>query len=255
MAYTKNLCPVLENSEIAPGFFDMKLKTAQALAAAPGQFVQIYCDGKTLRRPISICGVDKTAEILRLVYQIRGEGTAWLAGVKPGAKLDILGPLGHGFTVNKAEHPVFVGGGIGTPPLLEAAAACGGKADAILGYRNAESVILLKDFKAVCRKVMLATDDGSAGRHGFVTSLLEERLAEGECDLVCACGPMPMLKAVAAMAEAAGIPCQVSLEQRMGCGIGACVTCVCKVKSGADSVRHAQVCRYGPVINSKEVVW
>ena len=257
MGYTKFLAPVLSNTEIAPGFFDIRLETPQVQQTGAGQFFQILCDGKPLRRPISVCGFDKKTNILRMVYQIRGEGTAWLATVKAGQKLDLLGPLGHGFSVAKAQNPVFVGGGIGTPPLLGTAALCGGKADAIVGYRTADASILLEDFKKVCRKVYVATDDGTLGHHGLVTDLLKERLAAGPCDLVCACGPTPMLKAVADLALSQNIPCQVSLEQRMGCGIGACVGCVCKVKDVSDpeAVRHAQVCRYGPVIDAKEVVW
>lgn len=257
MGYTKYLATVLANTEIAPGFFDIRVKTPQASQTSPGQFYQILCDGKPLRRPISVCGYDPAAETLRMVYQIRGEGTAWLAGVKAGAQLDLLGPLGHGFSVKNADHPVFVGGGIGTPPLLGTAAACGGKADAILGYRTKAAAILLEDFEKVCRKVYTATDDGSLGHHGLVTDLLKERLEEGPCDLICACGPTPMLKAVSAMALERDIRCQVSLEERMGCGIGACVCCVCKVGDPNDpaTIRHAQVCRYGPVIDAKEVIW
>lgn len=254
MAYTKVMAAVLSNAEIAPGCFDLKVKSAQAKEAVPGQFVEIYIEGKTLRRPISICGADKEAGVLRMVYQIRGEGTAWLATVKAGDALDILGPLGHGFTLKNAQNPVFIGGGIGTPPMLEAAKAAGGTADAILGYRNESAVILEEDFKAVCRNVTIATDDGSYGYKGFVTDVLKKRL-ESECDLICACGPMPMMKAITKMAEEKGISCQVSLEERMGCGIGACLTCVCKIKSGEDDFRHAQVCRYGPVVDAKEVVW
>ena len=257
MGSTKYLAPVLSNIEIAPGFFDIRLETPQVQQTGAGQFYQILCDGKPLRRPISVCGFDKEKNILRMVYQIRGEGTAWLATVKSGDMLDLLGPLGHGFSITGAQNPVFVGGGIGTPPMLGAAALCGGKADAILGYRTAGAAILLEDFEKVCRKVYTATDDGTLGHHGLVTDLLKERLAEGPCDLICACGPTPMLKAVSAMAIERDIKCQVSLEQRMGCGIGACVCCVCKVGNPNDpaSIRHAQVCRYGPVIDAKEVIW
>ncbi len=257
MGYTKYLAPVLENREIAPGFFDIRLQTPQVQQTGPGQFYQILCDGKPLRRPISVCGYDKAQNTLRMVYQVRGEGTAWLSGVKPGDTLDLLGPLGHGFSLEKAEYPVLVGGGIGTPPMLGAAFACGGRADAIVGYRNAGAAILLQDFEKACRKVYVATDDGSLGHHGLVTDLLNQRLTEGPCDLVAACGPTPMLKAVAAIALEKGIKCQVSLEERMGCGIGACVCCVCKVGDPSDpaTIRHAQVCRYGPVIDAKEVIW
>jgi len=255
MVYTKALGEVLKNESIATGFYDMVIKTPQARVAAVGQFVTILCGVKTLRRPISICEINASEETLRIVYQIRGEGTQWLSTVKKGDRIDVLGPLGHGFSVKNAKNVVFVGGGIGTPPLLGAAQNCPEKPDAILGFRNTGAMILTDDFKSACRNVMIATDDGSYGHHGFVTDLLKKRLDESECDLVCACGPTPMLKAIAVLAEGKGIKCQVSMEERMGCGIGACLVCVCKIKSGENDIRHAQVCKYGPVIDSKEVIW
>lgn len=254
MDYTKALAEVLKNDSIASGFYDMVIKTPQAKVAKIGQFVTILCGTKTLRRPISICEINASEETLRIVYQIRGEGTAWLSTVKKGDIIDVLGPLGHGFTVKNKKNVVFVGGGIGVPPLLGASEACENKADAILGFRNTANMILTDDFKNACRNLLIATDDGSYGHHGFVTDLLKKRLEESECDLVCACGPTPMLKAIATMAEEKGIPCQVSMEERMGCGIGACLVCVCKIK-GEEDVRHVQVCKYGPVIDSKEVIW
>lgn len=253
MGITTHICTVLENTEIATGIYDLIIKTPQSAEAKPGQFVNIYCEGKPLRRPISICEINKQSGTLRLVYQIKGEGTKWLSKVKVGETLDILGPLGHGFSVSKAQKVVFVGGGIGTPPLLETTKHCNTKPDAILGFRSKEFAVLIDDFNKHCENVQVSTDDGSLGHHGFVTTLLEQRL-KSDCDLVCACGPKPMLKAVAKIAEDRGVECQVSLEERMGCGIGACLVCVCKLKSG-NKERHAQVCRYGPVINSKEVVW
>jgi len=255
MDYTKTLAEVLKNEMIAVGFYDMVIKTPQARVASVGQFVTILCGSKTLRRPISICEINAEMESLRIVYQIRGEGTQWLSTVKEGERIDIIGPLGHGFSLKTAKNVVFVGGGIGTPPLLGAALSCAEKADAILGFRNTSAMILTDDFKSACRNVMIATDDGSYGHHGFVTDLLKKRLEDSECDLVCACGPTAMLKAIASIAEEKGIKCQVSMEERMGCGIGACLACVCKLKGKEDEIRHAQVCKYGPVIDSKEVIW
>lgn len=254
MGITTNICTVLENSQIASGIYNLTVKTPQSADAKPGQFVNIYCEGKTLRRPISICEIDKNLQTLRFVYQVKGEGTKWLSRVQAGQSLDILGPLGHGFNVSKARKVVFVGGGIGAPPLLETAKQCNFIPDAILGFKSKDFAILIDDFKKYCENVQVSTDDGSLGYHGLVTELLKERL-QSDCDLVCACGPKPMLKAVAKIAEERGVECQVSLEERMGCGLGACLVCVCKVKSGEGGFRYAQVCRYGPVINSKEVVW
>ena len=254
MAYTKAFGTVLSNCPIAEGVFDMTVRTPQAAAASIGQFMQVYCEGKTLRRPISICEFDPGAETVRMVYLVKGEGTRWMSGLPEGAAIDLLGPLGHGFSLGRCERPVVIGGGIGAPPMLAVAKAAGGKADAILGFKNQSAVILESDFKKACAGVYLATDDGSYGEKGLVTDILSARIVSSGYDFILACGPVPMLKAVAAVAERAGVDCQVSLEERMGCGIGACVGCVCKVTDGKD-VRHAQVCRYGPVINAKEVVW
>lgn len=256
MGYTKAFGTVLKHEKIAPNCFDITVKTPQALAAVQGQFMQIYCDGKTLRRPISICEIDTKNETVRMVYMVKGEGTAWLSKVKAGDTLDLLGPLGHGFETAKKENVIVVGGGIGVPPMLQTAKSCKGRSTAILGFRNRDAAILTEDFEKVCGQTLIATDDGSLGRHGFVTDILEDELKKGGYDLVAACGPTPMLKAVAGVCERYGVDCQVSLEERMGCGIGACLGCVCKVAVPGDgSYRHAQVCRYGPVIDSKEVVW
>ena len=255
MDYAKGFCRVLQNKEIAQGFYDLVFEHPRmAELAKPGQFVHVVCGAKTLRRPISICGIDAAAGTIRMVYQVRGEGTQWLSLIRPGDELDILGPLGHGFERTDAEPVIFIGGGIGVPPLLEAAKCYDGRAEAILGFRGTESAILLDDFSAACKTVAVATDDGSMGHHGFVTDILKQRLADGPCGLICACGPLPMLKLVAGLAQECDVPCQVSMEQRMGCGVGACLVCSCKTKLGKDE-RYVQVCQYGPVMDAKEVVW
>lgn len=222
--------------------------------ARAGQFVNILCEGKTLRRPISICGIDKEKGLLRIVFEVKGEGTKWLSERKTGDFINILGPLGNGFPEDIAEgEAVVIGGGIGTPPMLETAKLFGGRVDAILGFRTRGAVILENDFDEVCKSVSVATDDGSYGAHGFVTDILRERL-EKPCRVICACGPMPMLKAVAAMAAEKNVPCYVSLEERMGCGIGACLVCACKTKE-KDGEHHRHVCKNGPVFDSREVAW
>ncbi len=256
MGYTKAFAKVLRNENIAPGIYDLLVKTPQAADAQAGQFVEIYCPGKTLRRPISICEIDKVAGTLRMVYMVKGEGTLWLSQVKVGDTLDLLGPLGHGFDLSQSKDAIVIGGGIGVPPMLETAKLQGKQCDAILGFRTASAAILLDDFEQVCNEVMLCTDDGTLGLKGFVTDILEKRLASRQpFDLVCACGPMVMLKNVAKLCEKYNVSCQVSLEERMGCGIGACVGCAVRIQDEAGTVRSAQVCRYGPVMDAKEVVW
>jgi len=253
MSYTKAFGKVIKNEKIGTDIFDLVVKTPQAKAAEIGQFMQILIESKVLRRPISICEIDRAQDTLRMVYLIKGEGTKWLSKVKSGDTLDLLGPVGHGFS--KGKNILVIGGGIGVPPLLQTAKEAL-SADAILGYKTKDYAVLTDDFEKCCDKVLIATDDGSLGTHGFVTDILKEQIKLKKYDMVCTCGPIPMLKAVSEICESADIPCEVSLEERMGCGVGACVGCVCKIKSdNEEGYRHLQVCKYGPVINSKEVLW
>lgn len=257
MKYLEEQCPILSKIEIAPGIYDVTLKAPGIAAlASSGQFVNVLCETFTLRRPISICGFDKEKGTLRLVFEVRGEGTKWMSQSTEGEKFSVVGPLGRGFDVkDPSQKAVFVGGGIGVPPLLEAAKAYGENATVIVGFRTASASILVDDFKKNGNHVQLATDDGSAGHHGFVTQLLQKHLDENPCDVIYACGPTPMLKAVADEAEKRGVFCKVSMEQRMACGVGACMVCVCKTLTPKGDDRYAQVCKNGPVFNAKEVVW
>lgn len=251
----QEICRVMENRSIADGFYSMILQSPQAASkAAPGQFVHVTCEGSQLCRPISICEADPVAGTLRLVYQIRGTGTAWMAERKTGDSIRILAPLGHGFTPPEGiQHPVVVGGGLGVPPLLQLAKGMQSPV-ALLGFRSAGAAILTEDFECAGAEVDIATDDGSLGRKGLVTELLRERMKAGQCDYIAACGPLPMLSGVSALAQEAGIPCQISLEERMGCGMGACLVCVCKVqKAGGEG--YARVCADGPVFWAQEVVF
>ena len=249
MKFDTQLCRLLEKKELAPGIFDFWVENELfAQSAQPGQFAHLLVPGKTLRRPISICDVDAGRKALRLVFEVRGEGTEVLSRTNPGETLDILAPLGHGFSLGSPdEKAVFVGGGIGVPPLLYAARRYGKNATVILGFRNKDAVILEQDFRDAGCQVIVATDDG------FVTACLQDVLQQ-PADVVYACGPTPMLKAVSVSAQEKGIPCQVSLEERMGCGVGACLVCACKIKvHGKEQFLH--VCKDGPVFDAKEVVW
>lgn len=251
MKYDVKCCKVLQKREIATDIFDMTVEApAFAELAQAGQFAHIYVPGKTLRRPISICGVDRAAGTLRFVFQIRGDGTRILAEMNEGEPLDILAPLGHGFQLGDVSRKaVFVGGGIGVPPLLEASKPFGGNATAVLGFRNKDAVILEEDFRAQGCAVRVATDDGSAGYHGLVTDCLKDLTF----DVIFACGPTPMLKAVCAVAKERGVECQISLEERMACGIGACLGCACKLlEDGREYFGH--VCKDGPVFPYQHVI-
>ncbi len=254
MKYTQNNYVLLEKQTLAKNIFDFTILCPDiADAASEGQFIHILPAGHTLRRPISICGIDKKKGTLRIVFEAKGDGTKLIADTPKGSVLDIVGPLGHGFVLPETDKKVIItGGGIGVPPLLPLAKHYGKNAVVILGFRNSQAVILKEDFEACGAKVIICTDDGSYGVHGLVTVPLKDELSDAAA--VLSCGPIPMLKAVAKEAEEKNVPCQVSLEERMGCGVGACLVCACKVKKNGEE-KFGHVCKDGPVFDSKEVFW
>ncbi len=249
-------CVVAENTKLGEGLYLMVMEAPMiAEKAGCGQFLHISCGaGTLLRRPISIC--TWVGGFIRIVFQTKGEGTKWLSERRAGDVLDVLGPLGHGFDVAAlGEKPVLVGGGIGVPPMLacaQKAKGYGADAKAILGFRSKDAVIIEDDFREAC-ETFVTTDDGSYARKGFVTDILCGQLAG--CTGIAACGPRIMLKSVAAIAKEAQIPCQVSMEERMGCGIGACLVCACALKDGNGQKHYGHVCKDGPVFNAEEVDW
>ncbi len=252
MKYDAQDCKLVYARRLTPTIYDFRLQnSALAAITKPGQFVQVLVPGKTLRRPISVCDVQD--DTIRLVFEVRGEGTAIMAQTKTGDSINIIAPLGRGFSLDPSKKTAFIGGGIGVPPMLYSARQLGANAAVINGFRNKDAVILSEDFeKAGCR-LIVATDDGSFGIHGFVTQPLAEIIDQVE--MICACGPTPMLRNIAKMAAEKGVPCQVSLEQRMACGVGACLGCAVAVKSEDGSVKYKHVCKDGPVFNSEEVAW
>ena len=221
----------------------------------PGQFVHIKCgDALLLRRPISVCTCqeDDPEDLLTIVFEVRGEGTEWLANRPAGHSVDVMGLLGNGFAITPESRCLLVGGGIGVPPMVGCAQYTQGRSTAIVGFRSREKAILTDWLERECAKVMVATDDGSLGYHGFVDALVRQELEQDKnYDAVLACGPKMMLRNVAKAAQEFGVPCQVSMEERMGCGVGACLVCACGMKDG--SRKH--VCKDGPVFDSKEVDW
>ena len=250
--YKQGLYPIVSKTASAKGIFDITVHCPDvAELAVPGQFAQLLAPGSFLRRPISICGIDKNAGNIRMVFEVRGEGTEAISRLNAGDNIDMIAPLGHGFTKIDGK-AVCVGGGIGVPPMLGAASLYGEDAAVITGFRNAAAVILQDDFRAAGCETVLCTDDGSAGIRGFVTTALEEYLQSKKADIIYACGPTPMLKAVAGVAEKYGVRCEVSLEQRMACGVGACLGCACRIeRDGKEQFLH--VCKDGPVFDAKEV--
>ncbi len=226
--------------------------------AAPGQFVNVKCGGieALLRRPISICDVDRANNTFDIVFQVKGSGTERLS-CKCTGQVDIMAPLGRPFeTDDRYKNIIVVGGGIGTFPLLYLLNSSKAlEKTALLGFRTKTSVVLENRFRAAAHHVEIATDDGTYGKRAFVTELLEQRILGQKPDIVYTCGPGIMMRKVAAIAEKTGIPCQVSMEQRMGCGIGACLVCACKTKKGEDDWGFAHVCKDGPVFWSTDICW
>ena len=216
--------------------------------ARPGQFLHIKCgDGVLLRRPISIC--DCRDGFLKIVFHAKGPGTTWLSEKRVGL-LDVLGPLGSGFTL-AGRSLLLVGGGVGVPPLLYAAREAKGQATAVLGFGSKDQILLKDNFRDACRELIITTDDGSDGEAGLVTAPLERKLETGAYDGILACGPVPMLRAVAELAARYNVPCEVSLEERMACGVGACLGCIVAMKNG----ENLRVCHEGPVFSAGEVKW
>ncbi|HIT32115.1 MAG TPA: dihydroorotate dehydrogenase electron transfer subunit [Candidatus Enterenecus stercoripullorum] len=249
-------CKILELTQLSSGGWSMTLesKGIAAQISAPGQFLHIKCgDSQLLRRPISICNWSAQRDLIRIVFEARGEGTRWLSQRQVGDSLDVLGPLGNGFSMKPDGKYLLVGGGIGVPPMLGCAVHGGSVCAAVLGFRSAQNTMLLEEFGQACPGgVRLATDNGSLGHHGFVDALVRQELSEhAGCDGVLACGPKPMLKSVAAVCAEKGVPCQVSMEERMGCGVGACLVCACKNTQG----HYMHVCKDGPVFSAQEVDW
>jgi len=249
-------CPIIGKRELARGTYDFFVRNPElANLSRAGQFGNILVEGKTLRRPISICDINREKGYLRFVIEVRGDGTDRLCRKEIGDTLDILAPLGNGFSLPVGKtRALFVGGGIGTPPLLCPAKQYASLATVLLGFQTADKAILIGDFAGAGCNIRVATDDGSLGHPGFVTDLARQALEAESYSMIYACGPMPMLRVLAQLAAQKQIPCQVSLEERMACGIGACLVCACKtVRDGQES--HGHVCKDGPVFDSERVVW
>lgn len=250
----KERAVIVSQTCIGTDIYDMVLSFPKgAKEAKPGQFIAMYCeDGtKLLPRPISICGIDAEKGTLRVVYRIAGEGTRLFSEMKEGDSLEVMGPLGNGFAM-KEKKAIIIGGGIGIPPMLELAKQLPCEKTVVLGYRDA---LFLKEEFEQYANVVVATEDGSYGAKGTVIDAIREAQVDG--DILYACGPMPMLKALAAYAEEHGMEAQISLEERMACGIGACLGCICKTKEKDHhtNVNNARICKDGPVFDAKEVVF
>lgn len=251
----KQTAVVISQREIAPDIYDMWLETALAREAGPGQFLGIYPKDKStlLPRPISICEINEQIGALRLVYRVAGAGTREFSGYEAGDSVSVLGVLGNGFPLEQGtgKKVFLMGGGIGVPPILELAKRLEGDKQIILGYRDQK--LFLKDDLKQNGRVYVATEDGTVGTRGNVMDAIRENGLEAE--VIFACGPMPMLRAIKAYAAKKGIPAYISLEEHMACGVGACLGCVVKTKEidGHSHVHNARICTEGPVFEAAEV--
>ncbi|MCP1102634.1 dihydroorotate dehydrogenase electron transfer subunit [Aequitasia blattaphilus] len=256
MKRKKEIAKVLSQKEIAKDIFDLWIESQSVTAdGKAGQFVSLYTgdESRLLPRPISICEIDSDRNALRLVYRVTGEhtGTKIFSKMTEGDEIEILGPLGNGFDTSIPEDAILIGGGIGIPPMLELAKERSGKSYIVTGFKD--STFLMEDLQR-WGEVAIATEDGSAGTKGTVLDAIRDNGIKA--DVLYACGPTPMLKAVKEYAKEEGIEkVYLSLEEKMACGVGACLACVCKSKE-VDShthVKNKRVCKEGPVFSAWEV--
>lgn len=257
-------CEIVKTEKVIDGIYHFTIKAPEiANVAKAGQFLEIQVS-KTgevfLRRPISIYNINKEKGEVEFIFQVKGKGTVLLSNCKVGDLVNILGPLGNGaFSVKKYDKVAIIGGGIGTYPLYELAKELKEKESSsvtmYMGFRNKGLVTLEKEFEEVTDNVVITTDDGSYKQKGFALDVLKENCKKEKPDIIFACGPLPMLKAVQAFANENDIKCEMSLEEKMGCGIYACVGCNVRiVTENPDEVKYKYVCTNGPVFNSKEVI-
>ena len=249
----KERAVVVSQKQIATDIYSLWIRAEAAVSAKAGQFISMYTNdsGKLLPRPISICEIDKENRQLRVVYRVTGEntGTEQFSKLTAGDEIEILGPLGNGFPL-KEKKAFLIGGGIGIPPMLELAKQLHTEKQIVVGYRDE---LFLTEELSENGKVYVATEDGSAGTKGNVLDAIRENGLTA--DIIYACGPTPMLRALKAYAEENNIECYISMEEKMACGIGACLACVCKSKEKDHhtNVHNKRICKDGPVFLATEV--
>ena len=253
---------LLKKEELKPEIFKFSVQADEIVnTARPGNFIEIRVNDDIepfLRRPISIYNMDKEKGILEFIFQVKGKGTTILAKRNEGEAIDIVGPLGFGpFKYSNFENLGIIGGGIGVFPLYELAKSAKNEnknVNTYLGFRNKDLVVLENEFKQVSNQLTITTDDGSYSQKGFAIDFLKKDIEAGKIDSIYACGPLPMLRAVRELALEKNIPCQISLEERMACGLGVCLGCAVKTaKSSKEAPEYWHVCKAGPVFQAKDV--
>lgn len=245
--YKKGTYRIVENRPLTPNVYRMTIEGDTQWITRPGQFVNIEIEGLYLRRPISVC--DYSQSDITLIYKIVGRGTEAMSRMQAGQTLDVLTGLGNGFNADiECHRPLLVGGGVGVPPLYRLAKdliARGRKVSVVLGFNTAAEVFYADEFRALGADVYVSTADGSLGVKGFVTDAIRDKGID--FDYFYACGPLPMLRA---LCQACATPGELSFEERMGCGFGACMGCSCKTLTG-----NKRICKEGPVMKREEIIW
>ena len=253
---------LISKEELKPDIFKISVQADEIVKEAkPGHFIEIRVNDDIepfLRRPISIHNMDREKGILEFIFQVKGKGTTILSNRKEGELIDIVGPLGYGpFKYSKSENMAVIGGGIGVFPLYELAKCAHSEnknVNVYLGFRNKDLVVLEEEFRQVANNVTITTDDGSYAEKGFAIDFLKKDVEEGKIDSIFACGPLPMLKAIREYAIEKNIPCQISLEEKMACGLGVCLGCAVKTAtSPKEAPEYWHVCKAGPVFQAKDV--
>lgn len=252
MGKLKMTAKVASQETLATDVYSLVLEAPEiASQAIAGQFVSVYThDGsKMLPRPISLCGIDREAGTLRLVYRVVGFGTKEFSQLAAGDTVDILGPLGNGF-MKSDKKAILIGGGIGIPPMLQLAKELDCEKSVVLGYRD--EIFLNEEFEPYAQ-VYMSSEDGQHGVKGNVIDAMKEYGVDGA--VIYACGPTPMLRGIKSYAMEKGIECQISMEEKMACGVGACLACVCKTKDIDEhsQVHNRRICKDGPVFYAEEV--
>lgn len=258
----KSFAKLIKKEQLKSDIFKYSVEAPDIVKdAKQGQFIEIRVSDNVepfLRRPISIHNINKENGILEFIFQVKGKGTKILSEKVEGDFIDLIGPLGHGtFEYNNFQNIAIIGGGIGVFPLYELAKNAkndGKNVNIYLGFRNKDFVVLEDDFKELANKLVFTTDDGSYSEKGFAIDFLKKDVEDGKINCIFACGPLPMLKAVRKYAIEKNIPCQISLEEKMGCGLGVCLGCAVKTaESSSEKPEYVHVCKAGPVFEAKDV--